>query len=273
MSEPKAYQRLLDLALALTAAGRVGVLAPDLMARVGYRDDEAGKRALMRDLDDLRAVGLSIDNAADPGEDARYVLLPGDVRMRVEFTPEQSSALQAALATASDHGMVSVERQPPPVDLDRVREAVRARCVMWFAYNGKQREVDPEAWHWSGHDLVVTGWERSTEMYKSFAVVRMLDLTLGPPGSAHLPADIQRPGLDPVTWEVDPPVTAVLDCPGFQEDAIAMLGGRVDGDLVEVRVTNRLIFLARVIELGSRVRLLEPPELREALREQLEAAL
>lgn len=273
MSQAKAYQRLLELALALTAAGRVGVLTPELMERLGYKDDEAGKRSLMRDLDDLRGVGLSIENAADPGEDARYVLLPGDVRMRVEFTPEQRTALQAALAAASEHGTVSVDRQPLPVDLDRVREAVRARCVMRFGYNGRQREVDPEAWHWSGHDLVVTGWERSTQMYKSFAVVRMLDLTLGPPGSAHLPADIERPGLDPVTWEVDPPVAAVLECPGFQEDTIAMLGGQVHGDQVRVRVTNRLIFLARVIELGSRVRLLEPPELREALRDHLEVAL
>lgn len=272
MTEPKAYQRLLDVSLALTAAGRVGVTSGVLMKRVGYKPDDAGKRALMRDLDDLRAVGLEIENAADPGEDARYVLRPGDVRLRVEFTAEQRAALQAALATASDDDLVTVARKPLPVDLDRVREAVGARCVMRFRYNGKQREVDPQAWQWSGHDLVVTGWERTTDKIKSFAVVRMMDLEIGPPDSAHLPRDIQRPGLDPITWQVDPPVTATLECPGFQGDTIALVGGRVQGDDVQVLVTNRLVFLARVVELGSRVRLTGPEELRTELREQLLAA-
>lgn len=269
MTEPKAYQRLLDVALALTAAGRVGVNSGVLIQRVGYKADEAGKRALMRDLDDLRAVGLEIENAADPGEDARYVLRPGDVRLRVEFTPEQRTALQAALAAASEDGLVAVQRKPLPVDLDRVREAVGARCVMRFDYNGKAREVDPQAWQWSGHDLVVTGWERSTGKIKSFAVVRMMDLGIGPPDSAHLPEDIERPGLDPITWQVDPPVTATLACPGFQEDTITLVGGQPHGDDVHVLVTNRLVFLARVVELGSRVRLTGPEALRAELRDQL----
>lgn len=273
MSQPKAFQRLLDIALALTSAGRVGLTRPTLMAKVGYRDDDAGKRAMMRDLDDLRAAGLSIDNAADPGEEARYVLQPGDLRMRVEFTPAQRTALLAALAAASAHGTVAVERQPLPVDLDRVREAVRARCVMYFTYNGKARQVDPMSWQWSGHDLVVTGWERSTQMLKSFAVVRMTDLGLGAPDSAHLPADVPRPGLDPITWEVDPPLRAVLACPGFTDDTIALVGGEAVGDEVHATVTNRLIFLARVVELGSRVRLTAPDELRGELREMLETAL
>jgi predicted DNA-binding transcriptional regulator YafY len=270
MSQPKAFQRLLDISLALTAAGRVGVMSTDLLSRVGYKDDEAGKRAMMRDLDDLRAAGLLIDNAAELGEEARYVLQPGDYRLRVEFTPAQRTALQAALAAAA--GTVAVERQPPPVDLDRVREAVRARCVMWFWYNGRQREVDPQTLQWSGHDLVVTGRERSSGKYKSFAVIRMRDLEIGDPGSARLPADVERPELDPITWQVDPPVDAVLSCPGFAEDTVALVGGRVVGDEVHVTVTNRLIFLARVVELGSRVVLQSPPELRAELRGLLRVA-
>jgi predicted DNA-binding transcriptional regulator YafY len=272
MTEPKAYQRLLNVALALTAARRVGVTSGVLIERVGYKHDEAGKRALMRDLDDLRAVGLEIENAADPGEDARYVLRPGDVRLRVEFTPEQRTALQAALATASESGLVAVQRRTLPVDLDRIREAVSARCVMRFHYNGKPREVDPQSWQWSGHDLVVSGWERDSHKVKSYAVVRMMDLELGPPGSANLPSDIERPGLDPITWEVDPPVTAALTCPGFQDDTIALVGGEAHGDEVHTLVTNRLVFLARVVELGSRVVLTGPEELRDELRDLLMAA-
>ena len=272
MSRPKAYTRLLDLALALTAAGRVGVTSGVLLDKVGYKHDDAGKRALMRDLDDLRAVGLEIENAADLGEDARYVLRPGDVRLRVEFTPEQRSALQAALAAASDDGLVAVQRRPPPVDLDLVREAVSARCVMRFHYNGTDREVDPQSWQWSGNDLVVTGWERSSQKVKSFAVIRMQNLTIGLPGSAEVPVDVERPGLDPITWQVDPPLTAILSCPGYAQDTTALLGGSAVGDEVHVSVTNRLVFLARVLELGSRVTLVGPEELRQELRELLVVA-
>ncbi len=269
MSQQKAYNRLLELALVLTDARGVGVRTDDLRDRLGYDSTESGKRTLIRDLDDLRASGLEIDNTADPGEEARYVIRPGDVRLRVEFTPAQRTALQSALAAASAQGLVAVQRKALPVDLDRVREAVRRRCVMYFDYNGKTRTVDPLSWEWSGHDLVVTGLEHATKMIKSFAVVRMENLEIGAPGSAKASEDVERPGLDPITWEVDPPVVAVLQSPGYADDVIAMLGGEAIGDEVHVRVTNRLIFFARVVELGSRVRLIGPEELRGELRSML----
>jgi predicted DNA-binding transcriptional regulator YafY len=267
-----AFHRLLDLALALTAGGRVGVTTPTLMQRIGYEDNPAGKRAFMRDLETLRSVGLVIDNAAEAGEDARYVLKPDDVRMRVEFTPTQLTALRTALATANLAGVVRVERTPPE-GLERAQEAVRARCVMLFTYNGKQREVDPQSWQWSGHDLVVLGYERQSDKFKSFAVARMGELSLGPPGSANLPAAVERPQLDPITWKVDPPMRAVLHCPGYVRDTVAMVGGRAVGDdEVHTEVTNRLLFLARVVELGERVVLRAPEDLRTELRAMLEAA-
>jgi predicted DNA-binding transcriptional regulator YafY len=265
----QAYTRLLDMALALTGAGRVGLTSPDLMARVGYPDTDGGKRALMRDLDSLRAVGLEIDNVNDPGEDARYVVRPGDVRLRVAFTPAQRTALTAALVAARD--TVSTDQSPLPVDLDRVREAVRAGCLLRFRYNGRRREVDPYAYQWVPGDVVLTGHDRGADMVKTFSVRRMLDLEMDAPGTAQVPAGATRPGLDPVTWLVDPAVEAVLHCPGFAEDVVALVGGTVEGDDVRVTVTNRLIFFARLIELGSRARLDGPEELRAQFRTLLEA--
>lgn len=266
------YQRLLDIALALTSAGTVGVTSSELMQRVGYADDTSGKRKLMRDLDELRVAGVDIDNAAPKGEDARYVVKPGDVRWRLEFTPTQRSALQAALA-AADAGTVSIEREDPPVDLDRVREAVRSSCVMTFEYNGKPRTVDPISWHWSAHELVVEGWEHESQKVKIYAVSRIRDLALAPPGSAPPRPEARRPGLDPITWLVDDPVVAVVECPGFTHDVLALVGGQADGDVVEVQVTNRLVFLARIVELGPRARLLGPEELRVELKNLLMGAL
>jgi predicted DNA-binding transcriptional regulator YafY len=271
MTKRQAYARLLDMALALSEAGRVGVTTPDLMSRVGYHHDDAGKRALMRDLEDLRAVGLEIDNAADPGEDARYVLRPGDLRLRVEFTPAQRTALTAALMAARE--TVSADVNPLPVDLDRVREAVRAGCLLHFRYNGTRRDVDPYSYQWVRGDVLLVGLDRAAQMVKGFSVRRMLDLDIGAPGTAAIPANAPRPSLDPVTWLVDRPVEALLHCPGFAEDVVALVGGTIDGDTVRVTVTNRMIFFARLVELGSRARLEAPEELRSQLREMLEAAL
>ena len=271
MTARPAYDRLLNLALTLSGAGRVGVNTPDLLQRVGYADDEAGKRALMRDLDDLRAVGLRIDNAAGDGEYARYVLQPGDVRLQVEFTAAQRTALSAALATARDR--VTNDARPLPVDVDRVREAVRARCLMRFVYNGTPREVDPYSYQWIPGDVLLVGRDRAADRVKSFSVRRLLDLQIEGPGTADIPADVPRPSLDPVTWLVDEPVTAKLHCPGFADDVVALVGGEISGDTATVPVTNRRIFFTRLIELGSRARLVGPQILRDELRSLLQAAL
>lgn len=271
MSTRKAIDRLIDVALALTNAGRVGLTTPTLLERVGYSADEAGKRALIRDLDDLRGIGLEIDNAAQAGEDARYVLRPGDVRLRLEFTPEQRTALMAALATGRD--TVSVDETPLPVDLNRVQEAVRSRCLMSFHYNGTRRRMDPYSYRWFRRDVLVQGRDRGDGVVKSFSVSRMLDLEILSPGSAEVPPEAVAPSLDPVTWQVDPAVQAQLWCPGFTDDVQALLGGTVKGDRVEVMVTNRLVFFARLFELGSRARLDGPPELRADLRARLQAVL
>jgi predicted DNA-binding transcriptional regulator YafY len=267
------YQRLLDVALLLRNAGVVGVSTPTLLEAIGYRDTDAGKRALMRDLDDLRAVGLEIVNAQGKGDEARYVLRPGDVRLRLEFSPAQRTALQAALATVARDQRVAVEATPLPVDLDRVAEAVRARCAMRFEYNGTARIVDPLSYSWRNGDVFLVARERGSEIVKSFSIRRMLDLEIDRPGTATSNDDVERPSLDPITWLVDPPVQATLQCPGFTEDVVALLGGDVTADVVTTTVTNRLIFFARLMELGSRARLVGPEELREQLRQRLREVL
>lgn len=272
MTKTPQYRRLLDVALMLRNAGRVGVSTTTLLDH-GYNHDEAGKRALMRDLDELRAVGLQIDNAASAGEDARYVLRPGDTRLRLAFTAEQRTALQAALATARREGFVSVDQPPLPVDLDRVAEAVRARCLVRFEYNGSLRECDPMQYSWSSGDVFLEARERASGQVKSFAIRRMLDVEIDAPGTAEVLQDIARPGQDPITWLVDPPTQARVSCPGFTDDAVALLGGEAEGDVVTTTVTNRLIFFARLMELGSRVVLEGPEELRQSLRDRLREVL
>ena len=269
----KPYQRLLDVALLLRNAGIAGVSTPTLMASVGYRNTDSGKRSMMRDLDDLRAVGLEIVNAEGPGEEARYVLRPGDVRLRLEFTPAQRTALLAAVATASRDQRVHVEDTPLPVDLDRVAEAVRTRCAMRFDYNGTARAVDPLSYSWRNGDVFLLAREHDSGLVKNFSIRRMLDLEIDRPGTAALDQGVPQPSLDPITWQVDSPLEATLYCPGYTEEVVAMVGGQASEDVVTTTVTNRLIFFARLMELGSRARLDDPEELREQLRERLREVL
>jgi predicted DNA-binding transcriptional regulator YafY len=168
---------------------------------------------------------------------------------------------------------VSVDETPLPVDLERVQEAVGRKCLMSFRYNGTRRRVDPYSYRWFRRDVLLLGRDRGDGVVKSFAVRRMLDLTIAEPDSAEVPHDSPAPSLDPITWLVDPPVEAVLASPGYTEEVIDLLGGTVEGDFVRVTVTNRLVFFARLFELGSRVRLDGPPELRAHLRDRLKAAM
>jgi predicted DNA-binding transcriptional regulator YafY len=98
------------------------------------------------------------------------------------------------------------------------------------------------------------------------------------PGTAPAVAVPVRPQLDPVTWEVDPPVDVlVVTTPEHLAHVESMLGAasEVDADGDEVRltipVTHRAAFRRRLYELGTRVRLLGPPEVRDEVRAELQA--
>lgn len=168
MTARPAYDRLLNLALTLSGAGRVGVNTPDLLQRVGYADDEAGKCAFMCHLEPLRAVGLRIDNAAGDGGvcPSRAAARGRTTAGGVHGGPAHCVVRRAATA----QGQITNDARPLPVDVDRVREAVRARCLMRFAYNGTPREVDPYSYQWIPGDVLLVGRARAPERVKSFSV-------------------------------------------------------------------------------------------------------
>lgn len=266
----RAFERLLALSLALTDAGRAGVSATRLMEVGEYGPaTEASRRKLQRDLDDLRATGLHIENKAEPGIEGRYVIVPGDTRLRLEFTPGQRAEIARA-AAARGHGEPVEIVSGTAVEVEKVLRAVQARCLMHFTYNGKRRAVDPALLDRGGNDLVVVGFDRDAGISKTFVINRMTALAIDQPGTARVDPRETRPGTDPITWRVDPPVTATLSCDeALAPDVCALLGGTYSEGVVTAEVTNRMVFLARVIELRTAIRLLGPPDLREELRVHL----
>jgi predicted DNA-binding transcriptional regulator YafY len=297
-----ATERLVQLLFVLTRAGGQ-VPAGELVRVAGYRAADAGsrRRQLARDIDQLRRAGWDIRNEAGPGEDARYRLLRGDLRIRVRFAPDEQAELQrvarvaglprvahmVAGASPAAEGSAVVSVAPDPGPLDLALHAVENRCLLRFRYRNTLRTVHPDSlhprasgWYLRGREVVPGSGEPGPA--KLFRLDRTSGAVADEPGTALPPApEAERVSIDPVTWHRDPPLTAEILTPVEHVPQVAdLLGpptGRREGPdgsvVLGIPVTHRAAFRARLYELGTRVRLLGPAELREEVRAELGAVL
>jgi predicted DNA-binding transcriptional regulator YafY len=129
----------------------------------------------------------------------------------------------------------------------------------------------PSGWY-------LTGREDGQDVTKEFVVARMSDVLLDNPGTASPVADSTRPSLDPLSWLEDEPrdVTLEVDAQHLPM-AEGLLGAPASLDHSDTvahatwTVTNRDVFRWRVYELGTRVRVASPPELRQEIEAELQA--
>jgi predicted DNA-binding transcriptional regulator YafY len=297
-----ASERLVQLLFVLTRSG--GQVPADELVRVaGYRaTDAAGRRRqLARDLDQLRRAGWDIRNEAGPGEDARFRLVTGDLRFRVRFAPDEQAELQRVARVAGlprvarmvagpaapddEPAVVSVAPDPGPLDL--ALHAVENRCLLRFRYRNLLRAVHPDSLHPRASGWYLRGREdllgaQGPGPAKLFRLDRMSEARTDEPGTAVAPGpEGERVSIDPVTWHRDPPLTAVVGTAAEHVPHVTDLLGRpaasreqADGAVVlEIPVTHRAAFRARLYELGTRVRLLGPEELRSEVRAELGAVV
>ncbi len=260
-------------------------VAPDESA-----GDDARRKMLSRDLEHLNALGYDVRNVAEPGADGVYLMRARDNRLAVHLTPEQrGELLRAALAAglegmeahlgdAGSGGPVSAGAAP---DLDLVQRAVARRCRLRFTYKGGARTVDPVRVHSGPSGWYLTGREQGGDIDKEFVVSRMSDVELDSPGSAPAaPGEPVRRSLDPLSWEVDPPTEVLLEVP-TEHRVLAenLLGAPVTAleqdDTVHLTyvVTNRRVLRYRLYELGTRVRLLGPDDVRADMLAELRTFL
>jgi hypothetical protein len=111
---------------------------------------------------------------------------------------------------------------------------------------------------------------------KTYVVARMSDVRADSPGTADRPVAARHPGLHPMSWEIDPPVDVTLRAPAeYAPDVRRWLGEplaeRADGDDVELtyRVTHRAALRARIYQLGTRVSVVGPEEIRREILDEL----
>jgi predicted DNA-binding transcriptional regulator YafY len=284
--------RLARLVAVLTRSER-GVPVEDILTHVlpGEGDPDSKKKALTRDIDHLNALGYDVRNVAEHGASAVYRLRALDNRLRVALTPRQRGELaRAALATQQAELLRHLDADAPvrPTrsdgtvahlpQMDLVLRAAQRHCLLDFEYKGEPRHVHPVAVHSGPSGWYLRGREEGSEIVKEFVVGRMSDVRIGAPGSAEVVAQAERRSLDPLSWQIDPPVEADLEVAAEHRSLVENLLGTpasaTGEDPVRLTyvVTHRDVFRWRVYELGTRVRVLGPTELRETMLAELRAA-
>jgi predicted DNA-binding transcriptional regulator YafY len=291
-----AMERLVRLVGVLSAAGDSGVPMSALVrvGEYGEGSEESHKTQVQRDIRHLQALGMAVSNVADLGDGGRYVLHVVDTRLRLALTERQQAALRrAALAVnradlaakigpdaePPDTGGIRVQPPAPPEHLDVVLDAVRRRRLLRFDYKGTARVVHPYAVRPENGVWYLTGPDGSGTT-KHFHVGRMSAVRAEAPGTATSAEQVPRVSLDPMEWARHDPVEVLLRVPApYEPDATRLLGAPRQREergaevLLGYRVTNEDALLDRVIELGERVVLVGPDEVRARLRDRLQAVV
>jgi len=254
--------------------------------------DDARRRMLSRDIEHLNNLGYDIRNVAEQGADGVYVMRARDNRLQVHLTPEQRGELLRAAIAGGLEGMSahlgSDEPSggvPPPSTghLDLVQRGTTRHCLVRFEYKGESRVVHPARVHSGPSGWYLSGREDGAGrggVVKEFVVSRMSEVSLDAPGTAEVVEEPPRPSLDPLTWLLDTPTDVVIEVPPEHRLLVANLLGeplRSDAARGGLRltyvVTNRAVFRLRVYELGTRVRVVAPDDVRREMRSELEAFL
>jgi predicted DNA-binding transcriptional regulator YafY len=198
---------------------------------------------------------------------------------------------------------IRVHAEREPSDLGRVQRAVAGHCLLRFEYRGTPRCVHPHALHVKPGGWYLTANEDGHSQAKTFVVSRMRDVSVDDPGTAVVPDEPARPQLDPISWSIDPVVDVTVRTTGEHREQVEAMLGRAttaetdaragigidagtDTDVatgsseagteivtLTIPVTHRAAFRRRVYELGTRVMVTGPPDVRDEMAQELLAVV
>ncbi|WP_322938085.1 helix-turn-helix transcriptional regulator [Nocardioides bizhenqiangii] len=174
--------------------------------------------------------------------------------------------------------------------LATVLQAVRMGSLLRFTYKGTPRVVHPESvrsqngtWYLRGQEEGSDGPSGDDAPVKAFVVARMSDVAADPPRSARPVRAARHRGLHPMSWEIDPPVEVTLQTttehqpdvrrwlgdPAAEETDPSTGSGTPGQVTMRYVVTHRAALRARLYELGRRVVLVGPEDVRSELLAEL----
>jgi predicted DNA-binding transcriptional regulator YafY len=171
----------------------------------------------------------------------------------------------------------------------RIDEAIRRGRQLTFRYFGERtpqgafRRVDPVAFRYAGDRLYLVAWDRDRDAWRIFKLARLHDPCVSPaPADARPDFDEEALFGDAVkVWAGEPIDVAVRLTPDVAWKAAEwpLVRGQAfekteDGSaLVRARVNGLAEATRWVLGWGAAAEALEPPELRDAVRREHEAAL
>jgi proteasome accessory factor C len=199
----------------------------------------------------------------------------------VSEAPALTSALAKLDAALGESPLVAVDAGAPPERLDAVRDAVASRSQIQIAYvdasgERSERTVDPEAvFADTGHWYVVA-WDVGVDGERLFRVDRILEVH--PTGATFVPRGLQgagRPLYTPGPTDVPVRLRLAPDARWVAEYyATASVEEVGDGAVEATLPAADLDRIARLLlRLGSDAEVLEPPELRDRVRDLADRAL
>lgn len=292
-------ERLTQILSLLSSAERQTLSADRILDVVAYGAGTVEDRRdqLRRDIRHLETLGWEITNVAEEGEAARYRLVAVDNRLRVEFTPQQRAQLLRAAhaaglaAVVGDLGSgtsppasatdLQISARQEPASLALVQRAVASHCRLMFRYRDRSRTAHPQGLHVRPGGWYLTAVEDGDSLVKTYAVARMSEVQIDGPGTAAVVPMAPRPRLDPISWQVDPRTDVMVETTEEHRPHVESLlgvssarregaGGAVE---LTIPVTHRAAFRRRLYELGSRVRLVGPQDVRDEVRAELQAVV
>ena len=277
-------ERLVRLAAALSAHPKRGLHVDRLVDIAGFEQTDEGRDQLTRDLRQLERQGWQFVTTLAFDGRARYRMITTDNRLRVRLSLPQLAALQRAALLIQREDLVESLGLTPGEEqaLTEVLEALRHRARIRYRYKGSSRLAHPQLLRQQSGTWYLRAVEEGSEDVKTFAVSRMSKVSADQPDTGRRVPTERHIGLHPMLWEVDPPVEVMLRTPAmFRPDVVRWLlepiteepeDGEDDAVRMRYRVTNRAAFRDRVYELGTRVEVLGPREVREELLAELAAA-
>jgi predicted DNA-binding transcriptional regulator YafY len=285
--------------LGLLRAHPAGLTTDELLERVGYGQAPrtSRMRTLNRDLAALADDGWRVDTLPTANTPARRVLRTVDNRFATLFTAAERAQLARAAACAgpgiADALAEDLGRsiEPPAfvaTGLDGVgrlavcQSAVADRCSMTFTYNGSDRLIFPIRVLLRAGGWYLRALDTGDNKVKHFSIDRMRRLHKGPPGTSPAIPDTGAPPVwDQLRQRVHDPIPAMVDTtedllPSALSALAAWGHDLIDSPdpsriRVQVTVSNTDALLVRLVELGTRVTLVGPEEVRDALRARLRA--
>ncbi|MEU4549012.1 helix-turn-helix transcriptional regulator [Nonomuraea dietziae] len=275
--------------------------------------DEAFQRMFERDKNELREIGIPIEVHRDPWEDEPGYRIQREAYELPEITlePDEAAVLglaaqvwqRASLAEAASGALLKlraggVATDAGPGEALELRvdtrdpsfpalwEAVRDRRVVRFDYRPaagesvRTRTVEPWGVISRRGKWYVAGFDRDRQAPRVFRLSRISGQVapVGRPGVVEVPEGVDLREMVGFPEEAMEERTAVLEvrqgaCEGLRQVARAVREGREGWDTVELVFADPERLAGWIASLGADVRVVGPPDAREAVIARLKGAL